>query len=502
MAQRPRLEYYPRDLVAYDIGDEAIALAARAGLVLDPWQCDALRIMLSFKDDDTFVCPDYCELVARQNGKGAILEARALAGLFLLGEQLIMWTAHEVKTTNRAFRRFEKLISNLVRSGDLAEDDVIVRKANGQQGFEIPAYTDPETGDRVEAREINFIARSKGSGRGFTGNLVIIDEAYDYTVDQAAALEPTMLAIDNPQTIYTSTPPLSGDTGGPLYDLRERALGGADDQLGYRDWGLDMDLEDIEDIDVHDERLWEQTNPSLDKRIRRASIRRLIKKLGKAGFARESLGIWPRRLTTAPGSITAEQWEAVGDAFSAPDLDHGIVVAFSVTGGLDRSSVGIAGLREDGLGHMELIYDEPGTQGLVKFLAGLRERRDPKLFVMNGKGATAAFAAELIKAGFEPPEDKAHPQRGALITLGPADVADSFALFVNAVRNKRVRHRAEPRVASSLATAGTRSIGVDGKAWKQAGANPISLLEALTFAHWAEETQAHLVVEYADPNVW
>jgi hypothetical protein len=42
--------------------------------------------------------------VARQNGKGSILEARELAGLFLLGERLIIHSAHEFATSLEAFR--------------------------------------------------------------------------------------------------------------------------------------------------------------------------------------------------------------------------------------------------------------------------------------------------------------------------------------------------------------------------------------------------------------
>jgi hypothetical protein len=50
-------------------------------------------------------CADGRPVVGRQNGKNAILEARELAGLFLLGEKLIIHTAHEQKTASEHFRR-------------------------------------------------------------------------------------------------------------------------------------------------------------------------------------------------------------------------------------------------------------------------------------------------------------------------------------------------------------------------------------------------------------
>jgi hypothetical protein len=56
-----------------------------------------------------------------------------------------------------------------------------------------------------------------------SGDLVIIDEAYAYTIEQQEAQTPVILARPNPQIIYTSSPPLSGETGDALYALRDRA---------------------------------------------------------------------------------------------------------------------------------------------------------------------------------------------------------------------------------------------------------------------------------------
>lgn len=492
---QPRVNYRPSTAVA-TFGPEAVALAKLAGLEADDWQAESIGVMLSFNADGKWTCPDYCELVARQNGKGTILEIRALAGLFLLGEKLITWTAHEAKTTDRAFRRFQTLIKTLILNGYLAEGDVKVREANGQQGFEVVG-----TPFRP-AQELKFIARSKGSGRGFTGDCVIVDEAYDYTPAQASALEPTMLAIDNPQTIYTSTPPLSGDTGQPLYDLRARGESGTDDMLGYRDWGLGGELESIDALDVEDPELWKLTNPAYGKRITTRGIKRLLKKLGKTDFARESLGIWPRRIAEENKIIDVEKWDALADPNSEPDDDHGICVSFSVTARRDRASVAIAGLRPDGLSHWELIQDEPGVNWLVQYLVGLKARRNPKLFAVNGKGADAAFISDLIKAGFKEPEDREHPERGDLIIMRAQDVADAFAKVIDAVEARTVRHRTEPKLSSALAGATTRPIGTDGKAWKQGSANPIAPIEAVTQANWVEETWAHLLIEDNEPSIW
>ena len=51
--------------------------------------------------------------VPRQNGKGEILIARELFGLFELGERLVIHTAHEFKTSAEHFQRLEAVVREL-----------------------------------------------------------------------------------------------------------------------------------------------------------------------------------------------------------------------------------------------------------------------------------------------------------------------------------------------------------------------------------------------------
>src|SRR5437879_2899854 len=119
-ALHPRIEHKPPFVESF--GVEAIELASAAGLNLDKWQQDAITLMLSVREDGKWSCFEYAEIVARQNGKGSILEARALAGFLLLGEQLIMWSAHEYKTAMEGFRRFRTLIRSL---GEAINDNLV-----------------------------------------------------------------------------------------------------------------------------------------------------------------------------------------------------------------------------------------------------------------------------------------------------------------------------------------------------------------------------------------
>jgi phage terminase large subunit-like protein len=208
-AQRPRVSSGPS--FRSSAGVEAIELAASAGLVLDDWQQHVLEVALGERPDGKWAAFEVGLIVGRQNGKGSILEARELAGLFLFGEQLILHSAHEFKTAQEAFRRVLALIQN---TPDLDKLVSRVRTSHGEEGIEL----------RSGAR-LRFVARSTGSGRGFSGDVVILDEAYNLPAQAMGALLPTMAARPNPQVWYTSS--AGTDDSEVLARVKERGAEGS-----------------------------------------------------------------------------------------------------------------------------------------------------------------------------------------------------------------------------------------------------------------------------------
>jgi len=391
----PRVDVHPPYQVS--LGPVAVDLARRGGLFLDPWQADALDVMCAVRPGGRWACFEYGEIVSRQNGKGAILEARALAGLFLFGEDLILWSAHEYKTAMEAFRRVLAILRRLGArlSDNLYDVDGVLVKVINTNGEESLERLD--TGQRIK-----FIARSKGSGRGFSGDVNIIDEAFAYTREQQEALMPTMSARPNPQIIYTSSPPLSGDTGDVMYALRKRADAGGDESLGWRDWGLPGDLDGLAAVNLDDETLWRIPNPSLDGgRLTVEFVRRERRSMSDEGFARERLGIWPRWT-----GGDDPQWQVIREAdwLDAKNPQSQIVgrPAYGVYVPPDRSyaAIGIAGTAEAGGRHIEVAGDgkvldyRPGTGWVIPRLKAL-EKHDPSVVVIDDK----ALAEEAEEAG-------------------------------------------------------------------------------------------------------
>jgi phage terminase large subunit-like protein len=454
-------------------GEAAVELARLAGLVLDPWQRDSLELMLAVRADGKWACFEFAEIVARQNGKGSILEARALAGLFLLGEQLIMWSAHEVKTALEAFRRLRALLVNLgesVNENLIDVDGVLVKvsNTNGQESLERL-----DTGQRVK-----FIARSKGSGRGFSGDVNIVDEAFAYTDDQHAALLPTMSARPNPQLIYTSSPPLTDDTGEVLFRLRKRAEVGKAVRLGFRDWGAPGTLDDLSALNLDDRELWAVTNPAYGIRIDEEFIQSERESMSDEKFAVERLGVWPKQ-RVGGGAIDPAQWASLFDPDSRRDGD--IALGVDIAPQRDYASIALYGRRVDEIGHGQLVDYRAGTDWIVPRLVDLRDALDPVAFGM-GRGTAASLKTGLEQVGITRPADEDKPTRGDVMVMAGVDMAAACGQLIDAVRQGALRHVGQKPLDAAVSGAKTKEAG-DTIAWSRKDADTeVSPLVALTVA--------------------
>lgn len=434
----------------------------RAGKPLDQWQQDSLTLILAVDDDGLWVCYEYCELCSRQNGKGVILEARVLLGFLVLGEQMIMWSAHEYKTAKLAFKRMRVLFRAL---GSKINDNLYlvdgiyikVNSTHGEEGFE---RLDTEA-------KIQFIARSKASGRGFTGDLNIIDEAFNYTDEHQEALGPTGLAVDNPQFIYTSSPPLTAATGEILYALRDRAEDiiktGLHESLGYRDWGIEGDLDDLDNIDLDDRVLWAAANPALiNGRLTMAKIQKLKRMLRSIrGFARECLGLWPRR-AKAGGVIDMTRWADQVDVDST--MVGRQVLAIDMSPDRRRASLSAAGRRPDRLLMMETVKTFPGTAGLLAYVRQVVLAQNPLALVVDPGSAVGSLIPELEKMLAELAEDEEHEITTVLVQVSAREYAQACGALMDLMEADGIRTLGQPSLNTAAEGAITRPLG-DAWAW-------------------------------------
>ncbi|MFC6017224.1 hypothetical protein ACFP2T_13530 [Plantactinospora solaniradicis] len=493
----------------------------RARQPLDDWQVDGLTLMAACRSDGQWACYEYCEWVSRQNGKGGILEARVLLGFLLLGEQLILWSAHLYKTAMELFRRVRTLIRALGRrvkphddnlwfvpavvvdpkTGEPREDVVIVKisNTNGDEGFERL-----DTGARIL-----FLARSAGGGRGMSGDVNIIDETFAYTRDQHAALLYTLSARPNAQIIYTSSPPLKGDTGEIMYDLRRRGDPTAlrdpedgaweqDDSLGYRDWGHAGDLDDIR-VDIDDMAVAAAANPALGairsngSGLTLETVQRELKS-DRAGYPRERLGIWPREIRQGrqSGPIPAELWR---DLIVTPEIPADVAFAAVVNHKRTHTAIVAVGRREDGRWQASIVAYQPGTHWVVNRLVDLRNQRNPLGIAVQDKGPSATLIEPLSDAGIDPPEDRDEPSRRDLAVPYSNDVAVAYGMTIDALAQRQLVHLDEHPFNVAVAAAATRSLPSGGTTWDYT-ADGAELLQALSLAYWLAVTWAGVDDDY------
>lgn len=370
-SQRPRIEHFP--LFHTTAADDAVDLAAVAGLNLDPWQEYVLRGALGERRDGRWSAFRTCLVVPRQNGKNAILEARELAGLLLFGERVVVHTAHEFKTAHNSM----VALMNRIRASELL--DYVRGGAGVDSATDIRDIDGFKTGNQPSIAMQNgsvlqFAARSSGSGRGFTGDLVVLDEAYALKSSEMAALLPTLSAksvAGNPQVWFTSS------AGMPesdlLASLREQGADGSSDRLAYFEWSA-TDDSDPDDVDA-----WYEANPALGIRISEEYVQDELDSFkdiadGIEKFNRERLGIWARLggETVFPEAA----WGALADESSKPG--ERIVLVVEIAGNRESASIVAVSTRADGAVHVEVIDHRDGTSWIGHRLRELRDRHSPE----------------------------------------------------------------------------------------------------------------------------
>lgn len=447
--QRPRVLTLPVE-VRSTSGIEAAELAASAGLVLDDWQRFALDVALSERADGRWSAFEVGLIVPRQNGKGSILEARELAGLFLFGEKLILHSAHEFKTAAEAFLRIKSLVDN---TDDLRRKVARIRTSHGDEGIELT----PQAG----GGRLRFVARSNGSGRGFSGDTVILDEAYNLGPTQMAALLPTLSARDNPQIWYTSSSPLA--TSQQLHAVRRRALAGGSERLAFLEWSIDPDVDDRTDPSA-----WGKANPALGIRISDEFVRAELDAMPAAEFDRERLGVPDLEVGAVVPVVNPAAWDRLADPGS--ELAAAPVFAVDVSPGGVSASIAVAGLRADGLVHVELVDVLAGTSGLAARVAELDARWRPAVWLVDPSGP----AVEVLSSW-------------EWRRVSTVEASEAVAGLVAGVKDSGFRWRTEqPRVlASALDGAQTKDRGDGAVRWsRRSSLVDISPLVAVSLALW------------------
>ncbi|OBI28182.1 hypothetical protein [Mycolicibacter sinensis] len=406
-------------------GQDCVELATAYGVPLDGWQADIVRELLR-ESGGTWAASQAGLVVSRQNGKGQILLAVELFGLFELGEN-ILHTAHAVKTSSDAFRRLWSVIQD---HGDLAAR---VRRHSQMIGAE---YVELDTGARIA-----FTTRSASAGRGLSVDRLVVDEAEDLPAPEVGALAPTVFSRPRAQSLYFGTAPGVTHDALAFATMRASAHDGLNPRLAWWEWCAEWG-HDIDDRDM-----WVRVNPAVAAgRVPLQAIidDRAILPVGQ--FQAERLSMWAPVAARQPAIISEAAW---GDLIGAGVDEAPAAFGVDMSHGLDISVIG-CWTRDDGTVHLEELFAGSDTSAAVDYIAEIATRRTP--IVIDDLSPAAQMVPEL----------KARRIKATRST--GRDMAKGCGLFESRLKAGTLTHSGQDSLTEAVLGAQKRPIG-DAGGW-------------------------------------
>lgn len=434
-AQRPTFQYVPKDATDFRDGDDAIELSSSYGLELDDWQAHMLRVWLSRDESGELIATAHGASVPRQNGKNGAIEGLELFEMIALGRKIIH-TAHQVKTAKKGFARilgfFETdefpELRRLVKS---------VRRTNGQEGIFL-----------TNGGSIEFIARSKKSGRGFTGDTLILDEAQDLSDEDLEALQPMISAAPSGEsrTVSIGTPPSPEQNGEVFQRLYELGHSNTADRITWMEWAAD------ENDDASDRKTWAKTNPAIGTRLGWNTIADEYQLFSLSSFQRERLGVW--NLTEAANpAIDEKDWNscAIDENGNYYDIFHDgseLSLGVDISPSRKQATLVGSGMGIDGLPWIDVIESRSGSiDWLIPMIVEKCDNNSIRAVVIDAGSPAGTLIDPLTRAGIK------------VTTVGTNLVIQAVGGFYDRVVTHKLRHKNQAVLNSAALSAGKRNIG-------------------------------------------
>lgn len=445
---------------------EIVAFVKRLGVVLDPWQLEVLRVSL-MRTLDGLVWAAFAVAVCapRQNGKNGITEIRELVGAALLGEKLVVHTAHNADTAKEAFRRLEDLIDD---NPWLKEQVKHIWRTNGHEQIEF-----------WNGCRIRFRTRTRSAGRGLSGSPVIFDEAMYLPEVAMGAILPVISAQPDPQVWYmgSAVDQTVHEDGVSFARVRARALAGEDARLAYFEWSMDAETPDLVDDSMLDDLMaLAVANPALGRRIMPDYIRAERRELDRRTYAVERCGVWdsPPLDGSNQQVIPIQLWDSLSDdpAAEGARMVDPVCFAVDVTPDRTRGAIVAAGGRADGLTQLEVVDHRAGTAWIPARLAELVERNEVIKVMCGGSSQAESLVQDCYALGVD------------VDVVSTSDHAVACGKFTALLDDREIRHLGGEDLRSAVKGAGKRPLG-DAWLWSRKNSTVnIAPLVAATLAAW------------------
>ena len=428
-------------------GIEAVEIYNTTNKTAREWQELLICDIMATNEDGLWVHTRFGYSVPRRNGKNEIVAMREMWGL-QNGEK-IMHTAHRTATSHMAWER----LCNLLTKAKITYKSI---KANGREAIYIKGS---------EAR-VEFRTRSSKGGLGEGYDLLIIDEAQEYTDDQATALKYVISDSKNPQTIMCGTPPTTVSSGTVFTKFRKNALDGSVSNGAWAEWSIP------EQSDVYNKDLWYETNPSLGIGLTERAIYDEISD-DTIDFNIQRLGVWIKY--NQKSAISKAEWESL-KVDKLPKLKGKLFAGIKYGKDGTNAALSIAVKTQDNKIFVESIdcrEIRAGNTWIISFI----KAADIKAVVIDGANGQELLKEEMKDAGI-----KITP---VLPTV--KEVIAANAIFEQGVCQRNIQHAGQPSLIQSVSNCEKRNIGTNGGFGYKSLVESvdIALLDSVIYAYWA-----------------
>lgn len=438
-----------------------------------PWQ--RLVADIAYEIDEETGRLAYREVrltVPRQSGKTTLMLAAMTHRCIAMGDrQRIFYTAQTGKDARLKWE--DEHVPVLERSA--LAPLIQVRRTNGSEAI------------RWNNGSLwSLLATTESAGHGAQADLGVLDEAFSYVDDRLEqAMKPAMVTRPQPQLWIVST----AGTEDSLYlnekidDGRMRAAAGATSSVAFFEWSAP------EEADIASPDTWRACMPALGLTVPIEAIRSDFESMREPEFRRAYLNQRQDRAASAPWQIISEaDWSACADKNSA--IADTPTIALDVTPSRSMASLCAAGVRDDGVAHIEVIGNRPGTSWVLDWFAAEDRVRKYRSIVIDPVSGANSLVSDLRNLGLQ------------IVEVGTRQMVAGCGKFYDLATQGRLRHIDQVPLNAAVAGSKKRNLG-DAWAWhRRDNTVDVSPLVAATLAlqaHIAPELRPQGTPQIVDP---
>lgn len=441
-------------------GKVAIDLYNQTSRTAQEWQELLIYDILAKNEDGLWKHTKFGYSVPRRNGKNEIVAIRELYGL-LHGEQMLH-TAHLTSTSSAASKRLATLLKELGYEEIIrVRKEVTYKKAfsySKQFGLERITVLGEKGGT------CSFRTRTSNGGLGEGFDLLVIDEAQEYQMDQESSLKYTVSDSSNPQTLFCGTPPTAVSKGTVFPKFRLSCLRGEQSNSGWAEWSVDHKS------DVHDTELWYECNPAMGYQL---NERKVEDEIGEdlIDFNIQRLGLWIQY--NQKSVITEKDWLRC-ELKTMPNLVGKLFVGIKYSKNSDNVAFSFACKTADEKIFVE-CFDCRNTRDGNKWILEILQRADVEIAIIDGANGQSVLEKEMKDIRYK---------KYSFPTV--KEVIDAYATFEHGLYNDILRHKNQPSVFNVVTNVDKRAIGSNGGfGYKCLKENcEVAILDSLVMAYW------------------